>query len=548
MNVLIVVPRFKETDELTRIYTPIFIPVGLAYISAALKEAGIKSAFLNLNLCRDDVEEKIKKVLSQEDYGYVLTGGLSVHYKAVKRCIQTVRKYAPPARVVLGGGMISSQPELMWKHLRPDYLVIGEGEETIVDLVKCSEQNDDLSLIAGIGYSSREGELVLTRSRYPIENINALPWPDYEGVGLDAVLNQMLPSQSNIYDVLDHPRAYPLIASRSCPYQCTFCFHPIGNKYRQRSIANIMEELRHAHNRYRFNIIDVFDELFSHDKQRVLEFCKSIKELSIELKTDIKWNCQMRVDTTDEELMESMKDAGLHCLSLGLESYSQTVLTSMRKRIKPSQIDKSINIARRSGMAITGNFIFGDRAETLETANETLDYWKKNHDLFGTSISLGFIEPYPGTALYKHCLSKGLITDEIDFVENHIFDYINMSETMTAAEFEQLKREIHKAYLGFEKKDSAWPSDISFNNGEWEVRVRCPYCGKESLYRNYIPPSEKEGRRHIYCRHCKIRFFLLPHLSRREKMRRSLVRIGHNVLGDSGISYLRKIYKTIKML
>ena len=114
-------------------------------------------------------------------------------------------------------------------------------------------------------------------------------------------------------------------------------------------------------------------------------------------------------------------------------------------------------------MAITGNFIFGDRAETLETANETLDYWKKNHDLFGTSISLGFIEPYPGTALYKHCLSKGLITDEIDFVENHIF-------------------------------------------------------------------------------------FLLPHLSRREKMRRSLVRIGHNVLGDSGISYLRKIYKTIKML
>jgi len=136
MNVLIVVPRFKETDELTRIYTPIFIPVGLAYISAALKEAGIKSAFLNLNLCRDDVEEKIKKVLSQEDYGYVLTGGLSVHYKAVKRCIQSVRKYAPPARVVLGGGMISSQPELMWKHLRPDYLVIGEGEETIVDLVK----------------------------------------------------------------------------------------------------------------------------------------------------------------------------------------------------------------------------------------------------------------------------------------------------------------------------------------------------------------------------------------------------------------------------
>ncbi|HOM98423.1 MAG TPA: radical SAM protein, partial [Acetomicrobium sp.] len=390
------------------------------------------------------------------------------------------------------------------------------------------------------------GDLVLTRPRCPIENIDALPWPDYEGIGLDAILDQMLPSQSNIYDVQDHPRAYPLIASRSCPYQCTFCFHPIGNKYRQRSIINVMEELRHAHNRYRFNIIDVFDELFSNDKKRVLEFCKSIKELSVELNADIKWNCQMRVDTTDEELMGYMKDAGLHCLSLGLESYSQPVLTSMKKRITPHQIDRTIKIARRYGMAITGNFIFGDRAETLETAKETLDYWKKSHDLFGTSISLGFIEPYPGTALYKHCLSKGLIIDEIDFVENHIFDYINMSETMTAAEFEQLKREIHKAYLDFEKQDSAWPSDILFNDGEWEVRVWCPYCGKESFYRNYIPPSEKEGRRHIYCRNCKIRFFLLPHLSRREKMRRLLVRLGHCVLGDSGMSYLRKIYRKIK--
>ncbi|MDI9569380.1 MAG: radical SAM protein [Pseudomonadota bacterium] len=546
MHVFIIVPRFKETDELTRIYTPMFIPLGLAYISATLKRAGIKTSILNLNLCRDAVEERIKQSLSREDYRLVLTGGLSVHYKAVKRCVESIRKHAPQAKIVLGGGLISSQPELMWEHLRPDYLVIGEGEEAIVDIVKCCEQNEEPSIIDGIGYASQEGELILTRSRSPIENIDALPWPDYESIGLDAVLDQMLPSQSSIYDVLDHPRAYPLTASRSCPYQCTFCFHPIGNKYRQRSITNVMEELRHAHNRYRFNIIDVYDELFSRDKQRVLEFCKSIKDLSRELKTEIKWNCQMRVDTTDEELMESMKDAGLHCLSLGLESYSQKVLTSMKKRIKPSQIDKSIKTARQSKVAITGNFIFGDRAETLETANETLDYWKKNHDLFGTSISLGFIEPYPGTALYRHCLSKGLITDEIDFVENHIFDYINMSEIMTAAEFEQLKRYIHQAYLIFEKKDSVCPSDISFNNGEWEVRVRCPYCGKESLYRNYIPPSEKEGRRHIYCRHCKIRFFLLPHLSSRGKIRRSLIRVGQDVLGDTGMSYLRKIYRKFK--
>ena len=152
----------------------------------------------------------------------------------------------------------------------------------------------------------------------------------------------------------------------------------------------------------------------------------------------------MRVDTITEELIEEMKDAGCYLLSLGLESYSSAVLQSMRKHITPGQIDAALRITRRLNMTIQGNFIFGDIAETTETAYQTLNYWKNNHSLFGGGVSLDFIQPYPGTALYRHSLIKGIIRNEIDFVENHLLEPINMTGNMTAQEFEQLHISVQK--------------------------------------------------------------------------------------------------------
>ncbi|RJR34090.1 MAG: radical SAM protein [Deltaproteobacteria bacterium] len=506
-KILIIVPKFEmHTGKKHRVVN--VIPIGLASISAVLKEQGYQVDFLNLYLYDDMSEEGICKCLIKNEYDFILTGGLSAHYRCVKYCVKLARQYAPRARIVLGGGIITSQPQLMFQSLGPDFIVVGEGDVTIVELLRYLESHEDLAAVDGIGFRDNHGDLVLTKPRKPIKDLDTLPWPDYEGLGIDYILENTYPSHSYAYDWVEHPRPYSLLASRSCPFLCTFCFHPIGNKYRQRSIPNIMAELEVAVNRYRINNIDMYDELFSFDRQRVYDLCREMKRLSESVNWEIRWNCQMRVDTTDEDLIKTMKDAGCNLLLLGLESYSQVVLDSMRKKTTPQQIDNTLNLARKANLSVQGNFIFGDVAETKETANETLTYWKNNHDIFGAGVSLDFIQLYPGTKLYKHAVEKKIIKDEIDFVENHIFDRINVTEKIIDKDFDHLFTELIEARFKYSKY--LLPFKKKKRNGVWEVSVKCPYCKNVSIYRNYIPPGFRSYHRNdICCQVCRLRFYLV---------------------------------------
>jgi anaerobic magnesium-protoporphyrin IX monomethyl ester cyclase len=500
MNILITIIKFRPNrDKPDYAYE---IPVGLAYISAVLKKSGHSVSCLNLNHGSGSVENMIRKALMAKDYELILTGGLSVHYSVIKACMAAFRQYAPNTPVILGGGIISSRPELIFKALKPDYAVIGEGEYTILELVSRLANGDDLNTVRGIMYWN-QGQHVLTPAREAIADINVLPYPDYEGLGFEDYLEHMKPSNSYYYDLFDYPRAYPLISSRSCPFQCTFCFHPTGNIYRQRSIDNIMDELTYAIPRYNINLINIYDELFSINKTRVLEFCKRIKRLIENISWEIKWNCQMRVDTLDEEMVRVMKDSGCYLVSLGLESYSRSVLESMRKNITPEQIDKALEITRRFDITVQGNFIFGDTAETMSTAQETLSYWKKS--IYGGGINLNFIQAYPGTSLYNRCLKKGLIKDEIEFIVKRIFKLINMTDGMTDKELQQLKTDIYEAkmkYLHYVEPIKGNPSVCAE-----EIHVQCPFCCNVSIFKNYTLSNKKT--KSICCRSCRKRFHII---------------------------------------
>lgn len=508
MKILIVVIRFNSNSNNKADYN-YHIPVGLAYISAVLKRDSYKVDWLNLNHCDGTVDDLIRDALLLENYDFILTGGLSVFYPAIKSCVHSFRKYAPHSQIVLGGGAISSQPNLIFKLLKPDYIVIGEGESTILALLKCLKNDGNLEEVNGVGYLGSDGKFVLTMPRDAIKDIDALPFPDYEGLGLDTYLDNMVPRATDaFYEIFDVPRPYSIISSRSCPFSCTFCFHPTGNVYRQRSVPNIIKELSAAIKKYKINIIIIFDELFSYDKARILEFCKQLKQLYKTIPWEIKWACQIRVDKLDEELLITMKDAGCFMLGLGLESYSPVVLKSMQKKITPQQIDQALQITRRLNITIAGNFIFGDPAETTETAYETLNYWKKSV-YSGGGLNLGFIHPYPGTPLYYHCLKKGIIKDEADFIENmadKLAIPLNMSNTMADLEFSKLRRDIYRAERVYRK--FVKPLVIK-NENTSELLVKCPYCNVESIYKNYIFNKHLRAPQQICCRNCGMRFSLI---------------------------------------
>ncbi|MBI5625221.1 MAG: cobalamin B12-binding domain-containing protein [Elusimicrobia bacterium] len=506
MRALVVAPRFDPHSVSADFKPP--IPSGLAYISAALKQAGHEVTCLNLNHQDGPSDSIIGRALADGRFDVVLTGGISVHYPLIKSCVASIRKHAPAARIVLGGGAISSQPALLFELLRPDYLVVGEGDTTVVDLLRCLATGGAPESVKGIGFPGPDGKLALTPAREPIKDLDALPLPDYEGFGIKAHLDHMRPSDSYMLDLFDRPRAYPLIASRSCPFSCTFCFHPIGKTYRQRSIPAIIRELESAIVRYDINIINIYDELFSHDKARVLDFCERVRELARNTHRPLEWNCQLRVDKVDEELLTAMKAAGCYLLSLGIESYSPAVLRSMRKATTPRQIDRALDMVHRAGITVQGNFIFGDIAETVETAHETLAYWRKSV-YGGGGLALSHVQPYPGTAIYQRCVEKGLINDEAAFLEDifaRMAKPMNLSDTMAEEDFSQLQEDLYAARRTFSRYVRPLCIEPPAEGGR--LTVRCPSCHETSTYGCYFYPKRSVNPIDICCRKCRMRFFL----------------------------------------
>lgn len=502
MKLLIVVPRANLGNSVNYKY---LLPLGLAYISSVLKQAKHTVDCFNANHYEGTIDNLLGKMLTQNKYDYVLTGGLSTSYNQIKMITEAVHKSDCDTGLILGGGLISSEPEIMLDNLMPDYIVIGEGEKTIVGLIKCLELKDDLSQVAGIGYRDLNGTIRLNKPAMPIEDLDSIPYPDFAGFEFAKYLDQMRPTDQYFYDLFDQPRVYPIVCSRSCPFLCTFCFHPAGNKYRQRSVDSIMAELTVMVKRYRINTIAIYDELFSNNRAWLYEFCRRFKAFTAGLAWECRWTCQMRVDKMDEEVLKTMKDAGCYMVSYGLESYSPVVLKSMKKHITTQQIARAVEDTYKNQISLQGNFIFGDSAETTKTANETLDYWKK-HSYAG--IMLGFINPYPGTDIYQHCVKRGIIKDKLDFIANHIFDVFNMSQTMTEKEFEKLKVDIYEAELKY--RIYAVPHSVEQQkDGLHNINVRCPHCREVINYKNYPLTVKAYYCFMVYCRSCRCRFFVV---------------------------------------
>ena len=544
MRILIVFSRPTFSEEVDYSYN---MPLGLMYVSSVVKRAGHDVDVLNLCHRKGKSIDIIREALDSADrYDFVCTGGLSIHYKQVKEVVDCVRAHQSGAGVILGGGLISSEPELMLEALKPDFVVIGEGEDTIVELLSNIENKGNPADVLGVGFRDLNGTIVITPARPAIADLDILPLPDFEGFELTVLLDNLKPSTSFTYDLFDNPRAYPLVSSRSCPFRCTFCYHPIGKKYRQRSLDAIMNELEDAIVRYKINIIMIYDELFSIDRERVYEFCRRFKKIQKKTPWEMAWCCQMRVDRLGDEFLATMKDAGCYMVSLGFESYSPVVLKSMKKHITPEQIDNAIHLTMKNQISIVGNFIFGDKAETVETVRQTIDYWKK---IFHSGIKTGFIQAYPGTWLYHDCIKRGIIKDKLDFIENHITDIINMTDSMTEEEFRRLEPELRQldedrtrtflvALPLFPKRNS--DGDASFS-------VKCPHCDATSQYKNYGGLTWTTPTLTTFCKHCRRRFWLASRYHMTSTRIRSIgFLIAYNLLGETGRNLTRPLRRMIR--
>jgi radical SAM superfamily enzyme YgiQ (UPF0313 family) len=522
MKSLIILLRFNKSGNTydansTDKVKTYLLPLGLAYISAVLKKSGEDVTVLNLNNREGLIHDIIKHDMMITHYDVVFLGGLSLFYPHIRDIIKYVREISPSTKIIVGGGIITSQPEIMFNLLQPDYGVIGEGERTVLELMDYFKNGGNNNCIKGLIFKDLrlpENKImtIITEPREAIMDLDSLPFPDYESFGYDEYLNNIKPTDYIAYDIVDNPRFYPVLASRSCPFNCTFCFHPLGKKYRQRSIDNIMEEIKLNVEKYHINIIFTYDELFSHDRDRMVEFCKKFKAYSDTLPYKLWFYCNNRVDSTTDEMLKIMRDSGGYLLSFGLESYSKPILDSMKKHTTPEQINKIVHLMRENKLGLQGSFIFGDINETCETAKETLDFLRDNRNLIGTGVSSVFIVPFQGTPIYNQCVKDGKIKDEIQFIKDREltgYDHLKPMNLTSLSEdkFSKLKNSVLGTLLVSDCYASPLEEWVD-EKGQSVITVKCPSCKGISVIKN-VPTPTGYTHQNLGCRHCYFRFDLV---------------------------------------
>ena len=367
MNFLIIVPKYNKD------YFYYDFPVGLAYIAAAIKQAGYNVKCLNLN--HHNIENQaslIKDAIEKWNINIVCTGGLVVHFNSILQILVTAKQTRPNIITIVGGGLISCEPELIFKALPVDIGVLGEGDKTIQEIADALANQKSFENIKGIIYRKTDGTQTITEPRDSISDLSELAYPDYEGLGLDFYLDNLLPYDTTNFHVLDKPRIMPVISSRSCPYQCRFCYHPIGNKYRSRPLDDFFNEIEFLIERYNVNGLLIIDELLCHSKERLKAICQRLKGYNL------KWMAQLRVDSVNEELLQMMKDAGCFNISYGIESAHNDILKSMKKNTTLDQIENALDLTYKTGISLQGNLLFSDRSETSETIEHSIN-WALNN-------------------------------------------------------------------------------------------------------------------------------------------------------------------------
>lgn len=501
MEILIVVPKYNLSKK--KCYTYNF-PMGLAYISAVLKKEKYSVDCVNLNHYDGTIEELMNKILNKKKYDFILTGGNALMFSVIKSISYSTHKHKSRPKIILGGPIITSEPELMVHELKPNFAVIGEGEITIIELLKSIKNNKNLKKVDGIIYQDKIGDIIKTKPRMPIHDIDSLPLPDYAGMSFEKQLKHMHSNDHNYNHPLDYPRTYTLLTSRGCPFNCTFCWHPV--KYRKRSLNKIMDELRIMTKKYKINNIVIYDDCFSIDKEWLYEFCKKIKKLSKELSVKLTWFCALVIGTVDGDLLKIMKDAGCHMIGYGFESFSPIVLKSMRKPVNVEQMDKGFKATLKAGIANHSHLIFGDIAETRETAKETIKHWKR---FYHGQVGLSFVQPYPGSQIYKYCIEKGIIKDKMNYIQNDMGPHnpINMTK-MLNKEHLRMRKNINKAYSKYMK--FIIPLSVKkMGDKIYEVTFKCPYCRKKTVYKNFYIKNKLSYGYYITCRNCPMRFFIV---------------------------------------
>lgn len=395
MKILLVNPSDRY-DVYGGLYSPQYPPpLGIAYIGTVLERAGHEVAIIDMD--NDGISEQdfVTMIICSQYQVVGFTATTPVFKNAEKLC--RLVKDNSSAVTVVGGIHATLVPEECLKSRYIDFVVRGEAEITILELMKAVSGTKSYSEVRGISFR-QDGRIVSTPERELISNIDSIPFLD----------RNLFRRKKYYYPGLLYLPSMPMITSRGCLHNCTYCCVKkiFGRKFRYRSAANVADEIDDLVEVYGIKHIDIWDDSFSADRNRVFELGDEINRRG--LKIHFAFPNGLRADEVDEDLLRCLKGMGAYNIAFGIESGNQATLDKAKKGIRLEQIETAYNSAKKMDFETWGFFMLGLPGETEETLKDTLNFAKRiDPDI----VKFNIFTPYPKTEAFEQLSREGLITD-----------------------------------------------------------------------------------------------------------------------------------------
>lgn len=414
------------------------VNIGLAYLAAVLKKDSHEIKFLDFNnRYTENQSEILKKTIldfKPEIIGFTL---LSLSYYACMKMINNIKKYYDCTIIVGGPQTFIEREQLLKDNKNIDIVVVGEGEETLLEIIKSLKHEMKMKDVKGIFF--RKGRDIIDTGKRPlIKDLDSIPFADYEALGVKNF-------------TFDGNNRYLILTSRGCPYNCCFCYSQVmsGRTWRGRKPELLVEELKGAVKKFGCDSFEICDDNFTLDVTRAEKFC----DLLIKEKLNMNWACMARADKITERLAKKMKQSGCERVQIGVESLVPEIFVGVDKGESIDDIKKAVKLFKKYRIKIYSFFISGLPNDTFEGVMKS---YKLSKEIGFDFNSWQNLMPLPRTRAHDWVKQHGKI----------IRDYKNQSSVLEIGfetpEFTKEERE--KAFNIIAIKEKAYPFDPKKSN------------------------------------------------------------------------------------
>ncbi len=410
-----------------------FFPLSLAYIATACREAGHEVEIYNQDVYhwRDS---HLTSHLDTNKFDIVGVGVIGGYYQYRKLLGLAAAINASHQRpfFVIGGHGPSPEPKYFLRKTGADVVVIGEGEITVVELLRAYSSGTDFSSVDGIAFFSSTGDFVQTKRR-GLRDVDSIPLPAWDLFPMEHYVLLRSPH------IAPRERYMSLLSGRGCQFQCNFCYR-MDKGLRVRSPESIIGEMELLKARYGVSYFDFRDELLMNSEERTVKLCKALIASGLHAK----WICCGRLNYAKPMTLKLMREAGCVFIHYGIESLDDGMLRVMRKALTVKMITEGIENTLAAGISPGFNIIFGNIGETADILRRGVEFLLK-YDDHAQIRTIRPVTPYPGSPLYYYAIQKGLLEGPEDFYEKKHINSDLLSVNFTDMSDEEVHRQLLEA-------------------------------------------------------------------------------------------------------